>query len=57
MDFTRDYSGGETVFVGDERLKTRKGLRLDLPQLQTIRARSVCNLTQPRKVVIRSGVQ
>ena len=57
MDFARDYSGGETVFVGDERLKTRKGLRLDLPQLQTIRAKSVCNLTQPRKVVIRSGVQ
>lgn len=57
MDFARGYSGGETVFVGDERLKTRKGLRLDLPQLQTIRAKSVCNLTQPRKVVIRSGVQ
>ena len=57
MDFARDYSGGETVFVGDERLETRKGLRLDLPQLQTIHAKSVCNLTQPRKVVIRSGVQ
>ena len=57
MDFARDYSGGETVFVGDERLKTRGAFRIDLPQLQTIRARSVCNLTQPRKVVIRSGVQ
>ena len=57
MGIARGYERGETVFVGDERLETRKGLKLDLPQLQTIRAKSVCNLTQPRKVVIRSGVQ
>lgn len=57
MGIARGNKRGETVFVGDERLETRKGLRLDLPQLQTIRAKSVCNLTQPRKVVIRSGVQ
>ena len=31
MDIARDYSGGETVFIGNERLKTRKRLRLDLP--------------------------
>ena len=31
MGIARGYERGTRVFVGDERLKTRKGLRLDLP--------------------------
>lgn len=57
MGIARGYERGTRVFVGDERLETRGAFRIDLPQLQTIRARSVCNLTQPRKVIIRSGVR
>lgn len=52
----RIYTGGKTVFTSYERLEIRMELILDLPQLQTIRAYSIGNLTHPRKVVLRSRV-
>lgn len=57
MGIARGYERGTRVFVSNERLEIRGVLRLDLPQLRTIHARGMGNLTQPRKVVIQSRVQ